>query len=303
MSRDSNGSNGSTRRRFLGGALAGTVATALSGRATGAAEVRDSTQELDIRCSSVHNLNETGAAAVRVDFTDGSYVNSPDGVPDTIGSPGRVVDRVVLGYIDGNDVVEANRDCDPGEPATTFTDSSVFVGASERELTNPQGATSVTLHFADGTTQEVLGHSESTGIGDEGDNEGLSTTYRGDGEHAGKTIEAIRFNMSAFDKRVYLRNRDVGAHLLGKRTSQEHVYEIVGATTGDVEYEFTVDGLVYPVTNIGNPLMADDNDDLTDNGDGTWTVSGFTGNEGYGDSFVVAGVDGWEVTPQEFADG
>ncbi|USZ69747.1 polysaccharide lyase (plasmid) [Halorussus salilacus] len=53
------------------------------------------------------------------------------------------------------------------------------------------------------------------------------------------------------------------------------------------EYEFTVAGTVEKRTDAGD-LSAEDNDDITDNGDGTVTVNGAVGN-GYGDSYYVDG--------------
>ncbi|WP_459193404.1 hypothetical protein [Halosimplex sp. J119] len=289
MPSDSFDESGNTRRRFLGGTLGGALAATLGGTAAGSvAGATDSEEELDIRCTGVYSIDEAGAAAVHVDFTDGSYVRTADGAPSSVRSPGRIVERVALDRPGEKENFEADTDCDPGELATTFTDSSVSVGAGEEEALGITDTTSVTLYYADGTSQTVLENGEHTGIGSDGDSEGLSTTYRGEGEHAGKTIEAIQFERSAYDMDVYLRNREVGEHLLGKRTPSERVVEIVGAGPGDVEYEFTVDGPVEPAS-LTDRVGAGDNDDITDNGDGTWTVSGFTGNTGYGDAYVVNG--------------
>jgi hypothetical protein len=57
--------------------------------------------------------------------------------------------------------------------------------------------------------------------------------------------------------------------------------------TSNVSYEFTVEGSVQKRTSAGDNA-AEDNDSVTDNGDGTVTVSGVSGN-GYGDSFLVDG--------------
>jgi hypothetical protein len=79
-----------------------------------------------------------------------------------------------------------------------------------------------------------------------------------------------------------------------------------------VKYEFTVDGSVRKRTSGVDPL-AEDADEVTDNGDGTVTVSGVAGN-GYGDAFLVDGAitamdldesvwtvryDGSEVAPSD----
>jgi hypothetical protein len=67
------------------------------------------------------------------------------------------------------------------------------------------------------------------------------------------------------------------------------VLELVAETgTSNLSYEFTVEGSVQKRTSAGD-VAAEDNDSVTDNGDGTLTVSGVAGN-GYGDSFLVDGV-------------
>lgn len=53
------------------------------------------------------------------------------------------------------------------------------------------------------------------------------------------------------------------------------------------DYEFTVDGTVSKRTDAGD-LSSENNDTVTDNGDGTVTVTGAVGN-GYGDSYLVDG--------------
>lgn len=71
--------------------------------------------------------------------------------------------------------------------------------------------------------------------------------------------------------------------------NEGEVLELVaGPNTSNVSYEFTVEGSVQKRTAVGDN-SAEDNDSITDNGDGTVTVSGIAG-EGYGDSFLVDGV-------------
>ncbi|WP_436908132.1 hypothetical protein [Halosimplex marinum] len=278
MSSDDSDSNGGTRRRFLGGTLGGAIAATLGGSA--AAETGSAQEDLEFDCWRVHNLQY----GTTVTFEDGSYISAADTSDGTLGSPGRVVTRVN----DERGVTEVDQDCDPGELATTFTDSSVTVTASEEHALGTAEGAEVRLHYADGTVQEVLGTNETTGINPDHHRTALSTTYRGEGEHADKTIEAIEFDLMSYSTTTYLRNREVGEHLLGKRTPQERVVEVVGASEGAVEYEFTVDGPVEKLS-LTDRIRAGDNDDVTDNGDGTWTVSGFTGYPGEGDAYVVNG--------------
>ncbi|NEU56949.1 hypothetical protein [Halorussus sp. MSC15.2] len=66
------------------------------------------------------------------------------------------------------------------------------------------------------------------------------------------------------------------------------LFELVaGSDTSNVEYEFTVEGSVQKRTASGD-VTAESNDTLSDNGDGTVTISGLSGN-GYGDAFFVDG--------------
>jgi hypothetical protein len=89
---------------------------------------------------------------------------------------------------------------------------------------------------------------------------------------------------------------------------------VAGPDTSNVSYEFTVEGSVQKRTSAGDN-SAESNDTVTDNGDGTVTVSGVAG-EGYGDSYSVNGIitsmeldeskwtiryDGSEVSVQDIA--
>jgi len=64
--------------------------------------------------------------------------------------------------------------------------------------------------------------------------------------------------------------------------------EILTPSDGSVQYAFTVDGGVEKVLDNGDNSAERANDTITDNGDGTYTVSGLTGN-GYGDTFDISG--------------
>ncbi len=65
-------------------------------------------------------------------------------------------------------------------------------------------------------------------------------------------------------------------------------FELVSdAGTEGLEYEFTVEGTVTKNTSAGDNA-SEENDSITQNGDGTVTVTGTTGN-GYGDAYYVDG--------------
>ncbi|NHN58233.1 MULTISPECIES: hypothetical protein [Halorussus] len=63
---------------------------------------------------------------------------------------------------------------------------------------------------------------------------------------------------------------------------------VAGQNTSNVTYEFTVEGSVTKRTSATGGVESEGNDSVTDNGDGTVTVSGVSGN-GYGDSYLVDG--------------
>lgn len=63
---------------------------------------------------------------------------------------------------------------------------------------------------------------------------------------------------------------------------------VVAESKGAVEYEIDIEA--DAVEHAGEGTMgAEDNDGITDNGDGTFTVEGYTGNPGYGDTFEFDG--------------
>ncbi|MFC4451563.1 polysaccharide lyase [Halorussus aquaticus] len=98
----------------------------------------------------------------------------------------------------------------------------------------------------------------------------------------------------------------------GDQTQGKPLELVAGSDTSNVQYEFTVEGTVTKNTTAGDNA-AESNDSITDNGDGTVTVTGTSGN-GYGDSYYVDGsftsmsldeskwtirYDGTEVSVQE----
>ncbi|WP_372479521.1 hypothetical protein ACAH01_13365 [Halomicrobium sp. HM KBTZ05] len=301
---ESNGeSDGCTRRAFLGVTLGGALVGPAGVAGTATAQVSDS--QFTIGCDYVEVTDSTGIDAVRVAFEDGSFVQSSNGVslddgePVRYGSPGRILDSVT---INGTQTVDNPDPCQRRHRATTFTATSVHVPVGEFVLSGgvPSVLTSrVRLHFVDGTTETKQSYSED-GVGDTDDFPELSgirdtdgmdavpNVYRGSGQHAGKTIEAIEIETDQDYRRHYLRSDVAEAATLGTETPQERCVEVVGASQGDVSYELTATGPIRPTT-INDRIGAGDNDTITRNDDGTWTVSGFTGNTGYGDSFVVNG--------------
>jgi hypothetical protein len=74
----------------------------------------------------------------------------------------------------------------------------------------------------------------------------------------------------------------------GDDDDSERLFELIATETGEVRYELTVDGDIEP-TRLNDRVKAEDSDRIRENSDGTVTVSGSTGNEGYGDAFRITG--------------
>ena len=120
-------------------------------------------------------------------------------------------------------------------------------------------------------------------------NAGYGDSYRIDGRVL--AFEQTAGDAERDDYAFLVNGAPVASSLLGPGlgAAGRTLFQIVGTEEGEVSYEFTVDGTVEKRTDNSDRLKAEDNDEVTENGDGTVTVSGFTGNTGYGDSFVVSG--------------
>ncbi|MXR20347.1 hypothetical protein [Halobacterium bonnevillei] len=76
--------------------------------------------------------------------------------------------------------------------------------------------------------------------------------------------------------------------LVGDTETEDDVLEVVARQSGELNYEFDVDGSVE-LYETSDKITSGNGDSVTDNGDGTVTVTGFTGNDGYGDAYLVSG--------------
>lgn len=305
MSRD--GKRLGTRRRFLESTAVGGLAVGLVGTGTAAARTK-AADHVTWECDHVALSNVGDLDTVRVDFQNGSYVQSANGIsgeePVRLGSPGRTIDTATITFGDGSEETLDNPspDCDRRRLATSFTATRVHVPPAEFVLSRSVPGvltTSVTLHFADGTTQrkqhysgdgdgEVDDFPEVPGLASVYGMDAVPNTYRGSGAHAGKVVGAIEIATDEGYRTHYLRSDCSGACLYGAETVQERIVEVVGTSEGAVRYEFTATGPIHRV-GINARIETEANDAVSENGDGTVTVTGFTGNTGYGDSYVVNG--------------
>lgn len=305
MSRDSEQSG--TRRRFLESTAAGGLAVGIVGTSTAAAQ-SNAADHVTWACDHVALTDVDGLQNVRVDFRDGSHVQSMNGIdgeePVRLGSPGRPADTVTLTLSDGGEATLENPspDCSRRRLATEFDATQVYVPPAEFQLSHSIPSvltTRVVLHFADGTSQTKQGYSadgdgdvddfpEIGGLFDRFGLDAVPNTYRGTGPHEGKVVEAIEIATDEDYRTHYLRSDCARACQYGAETPQERIVEIVGTSEGAVHYTLTATGPIRPVQ-LNARIKTEGNDVVSENDDGTWTVDGFTGNTGYGDSYAVNG--------------
>jgi len=69
--------------------------------------------------------------------------------------------------------------------------------------------------------------------------------------------------------------------------SKHHIEVLTTENPSEISYEFTTTGEITPDTDNGDN-SAENNDSISQNDDGSWTVNGYTGN-GYGDAFYFQG--------------
>jgi len=96
----------------------------------------------------------------------------------------------------------------------------------------------------------------------------------------------VDFTPKDSDAAIQLDGSEIGPYELVGESQPTRTLAVV--SQGEVSYDFTVDGAVEKVLDAGTRSAETENDVVTDNGDGTFTVSGYTGN-GYGDSFAITG--------------
>lgn len=109
------------------------------------------------------------------------------------------------------------------------------------------------------------------------------------------TGDIVSFTPTDGNYRLYLNGKKIAREDLV--VERRHRLEITTPPDGSVEYKLTTTGEIIKDLDNGDLSAEKDNDVITQNDDGTWTVTGLTGN-GYGDTFEFKG-DAVEFTPAE----
>ena len=213
----------------------------------------------------------------------------------------------------GMPLVDSNADPDqptptPEEPTPEEPDGSVF-----EVLSTSSDAELDYLFVVDGTAERTATDDGVSSVGEsnvaisengDGTTEVTGTTGNGYGDAFEIHSEVTSFERTAgeSDFQLVLDGQDVTDQFVGDGgdggDTSPSTFEIV-STSPDAElgYSFVVDGTAEPAdAGEGNSSIGESNDTVTDNGDGTVTVEGWTGL-GYGDAFTVTGpISGFERT-------
>jgi hypothetical protein len=241
---------------------------------TGLAQVRES--EVETCCGAGPRFS--GNVDVGSNVGSNPDVSVPSGVPTT-------AEGAASGSSSGGG----------GGGGTTEDDRLEIVAASDAESVNyafdVYGSVSKVLNNGDNSAED----SDADTITDNGDG-----TYTVEGVTGNGYGDTYDFDGNVFSWSCDHPESNYTLQLNGSTVTPDELtkdrFEIVAASDADsVDYSFTVDGTVSKVLDNGDNSAEDsDADTITDNGDGTYTVEGVTGN-GYGDTYDYDGTlsDWW----------
>jgi len=258
--------------------------TALAGLATGTGAAETLPKALVIETSET----------VTYEFTVGGDVEAVDTlatVSDTVENTsvsGEVTDGTAAYRVSGELQainVEGNATVNFGED-----DSPVPEPANELVITSPGE-----IRYQFTTTGEVRKQLDNGRLASESNDDivqnddGTYTVSGYTGNGYGDTFvfrgEVASFSPMEGDFSLELNGQEVTTYDLTGRDPDNSQLVITSPT--EVDYEFTTTGGVEKMTDNGD-VSAEGNDDITQNSDGTFTVTGYTGN-GYGDSYTFRG--------------
>jgi hypothetical protein len=165
---------------------------------------------------------------------------------------------------------------------------------STEQRAEQKNSLEVTYEFtATGLIEPQTGSGDNAAEGNDSVTQNADGTYTATGKTGNGfgdtfTVEGNVVDFSASDAafELYLDGSQVSVDELVQQA--EHVIEVIStADPSELTYTFTTSGEIRPYTDNGEN-SAEDNDTITQNSDGTWSVDGYTGN-GYGDGFYFDG--------------
>ena len=331
---------GFSRRRMLRVAGAGIVGGALAaGTASGA-------EDYDARI--VFNRSKRAVRASYEFSVTGSV--DPDGSVGAIEASDTIDGSRVTGVVDGDadaylftgdlSGLQVSGSVDVALEYVDGSESSSSSGVDRLEIVSAPGGSLPYSFTADGEISMVLDNGLNSAeegndaVTDNGDGTWSAEGFTGAGE--GDTYD-LAGDVTAFqpvdaDYTLFVNGTQVTRdELLGSNAESDtttggtesdttdgpHVLEIVSAPGGSLPYSFTATGQITMVRDNGDNSAEEGNDAVTDNGDGTWSADGFTG-DGMGDTYEFVGdvaafsptegdytlvLDGTQVAVEELTDG
>ncbi|MHB9285890.1 right-handed parallel beta-helix repeat-containing protein [Halobacteriales archaeon Cl-PHB] len=263
----------------------------------------------------------------KVDGTT-SYAFSVDGSVEPVDRTGATADAIagdevqaevgdgVHGYRYSGEIVSLET---AGPAPLTFGSDATSVLPEQSHEFLIRSDASIDYEFtATGPVEKRLDNGKDSAEGgnddvvDNGDGTYTVAGFTGNGYGDGYAVqgEVVEFSPMVGDFELVFDGQTVTASEL-TGDSPTRTLELVSDTS--ISYEFTVDGPVEKLRDNGTYSAESGNDTVVDNGDGTHTVAGFTGN-GYGDGYEIAGevtsfsplsgdvevvLDGQSMTPYE----
>ncbi len=232
-----------------------------------------------------------------------SYTFSVDGEVTTVDRTGATSDAISSGTVTGEVSDDVHGYWYSGDVVSLETVGPaplLFGSDADSILPEPEyefvvrSDTVVDYEFTtDGPVRKLLDNGKNSAedgnddVVDNGDGTYTVSGYTGNGYGDGYAVQGsvVEFSPMVGDYELVFDGQTVTAEEL---TGNDPTRELVIASDTEVSYEFTVDGDAMRLTDNGKYSAESGNDDVVDNGDGTTTVTGYTGN-GYGDGFAITG--------------
>jgi len=188
-------------------------------------------------------------------------------------------------YLNGTEVTVDELVTDPGVETSTHM----------LEIVTPENGSVEYSFTTAGKIEKVLDDGDNAAepkndsVTENGDDTWTVTGRTGNGYGDTVTFEGEPIEFAANGEfTLYLDGQETTVgDLTGQEVSTNRL-EILTPENGSVEYSFTTGSEIRKDLDNGDDSAEPNNDSVTENGDGTWSATGLTGN-GYGDTYEFAG--------------
>ncbi|GAB7095368.1 hypothetical protein JCM30237_25210 [Halolamina litorea] len=268
--------------------------------------VRDkSGGEMDVTIENC-TVAGSGSRTIEPDY-DGSGLTEDDSVTFPLPS-------AVTGYASADDIDGVGTDIGPWGSGSGSTTEDSSLDHTLALHASPDNAETAEVNFTVDGSAELAGEAEadSDTVVDNGDGTATVTSVLAPDE-----LDSFRFSGSVVDYSVPAAatidlsvdgTTTTFADLTGKTDSSTgddstgaDTVEVVARQSGPLNYEFVVDGSAE-LHETSDMITSGNGDTVVQNADGTVTVTGFTGNDGYGDAYLVDGtIQSFDWDDQDYA--